>query len=184
MEAAWENSNSSLSERQNGEMTCHQQQQLCGCLLDTEPWVSSHSRPLIYAQSRNAEKELLNIPAGLDIWHHYSIHWARNGCRTSFPCAISSTVNHILDFFSSAGVLTDGERKRFPGMSLKYLLTIDRCGDMKLGFSFESKVCPPVFPWLRSDTLMDSRVFSTVKCDPCAIWRGTKTLTEKGNMVS
>lgn len=30
-----ENSNSCLSERQNGEMTCHQQQQLCGCLLDT-----------------------------------------------------------------------------------------------------------------------------------------------------
>lgn len=34
------------------------------------------------------------------------------------------------------------------------------------------KASPPVRLWLISDKLMGWRVFSTTKCDPCAIWRG------------
>lgn len=88
-------------------MTCHQQQQLSGCLLDTEAWVSSHSKLLMYAhifQSKPEMWEKSEVSVGLDFFslneQLFNILRHRMTCCTS-PHVQPSLLTHILIFVST-----------------------------------------------------------------------------------
>lgn len=147
--------------------------------------MSSHSGQLINAHISSVENwECWQRPgrAGLHDWifwplmSSYSIYWDVEWLLCLSPCAISTTVTHVLIFLSTDVVLMEGEKKTFLRVGLKCL---DNCVPWwhEIVFYFLT-VRPPVYWGLIGDK-------STREA--CAIWRGRTPLIEKkkkGNVVS